>query len=162
MKNRILRVVLCALLIAAMTAVPMAASASKSLVMILKTTVEGARLREGPTSAYEVVRSLDKGEKVFYSGQTDSNFCLVRTTKGEVGYIYEGFLTNYGNVRTDMVWYANGYTRIYSSPSTGSSRSGSLEKNEHVLMFRTSGDWAFIRTMTGRSGYVPLSAISSF
>jgi len=161
-KNRVFRVVLCALLIAALTAVPLAASASKNLVMILKTTVDGARLREGPTSAFEVICTLDKNDKVFYSGQTSEHFCLVRTTKGEVGYIYEGFLTNYGNVRTNMVWYAREYTRIYSGPSTGSGRSGSLEKNEHVLVFRTSGDWAFVRTMTGRSGYVQTSALASF
>ena len=162
MKNKVFRVVLCALLIAALTTVPLAASASKNLVMILKTTVDGARLREGPTAEFEVVRSLRKGEKVFFSGQTTEHFCLVRTVKGEVGYIYEGYLTSYGNVRHDMVQYAVDYARIYANPSSGSSRSGSIEKNEHVLVFRSTGEWSFIRTMDGESGYVQTSALASF
>ena len=128
--------VLCALLAAAVMIGPLSASAaSKNIIMILKTTVDGGRLREGPSSAYDVAN-------------------------GQEGYIYEGFLTPYGMVRLDQVYYAGGTTNVYKSP--GGSRIGALGQGEHVLVFKTQGDWAFIKTLSGRAGFVQLSNLRGF
>jgi len=159
MKRNWLRAALAMLLVLTMIAAPVGAlAAKKSLISILKTNVEGGRLRQGPTSAYPVIRSLDKGEKVFYNGEKSAAFCLVRTTKGEVGYIYEGFLSPYGNVRADQVYYAPARTNVYKN--AGGSRAGVLEANQHCLVFKVSGEWALIKTLTGVSGFVQTSNLA--
>lgn len=162
MKRSGTRLLICTLLLIALTAGTLVASAAQSTVMILETTVDDGRLRDGPSSSYNVLRTLSKGEKVFFTGQTSAAFCLVRTAKGEVGYIYRGFLTNYGIVRMDQIYYALGTVNVYKRPSTDASRAGTLGAGEHVLVFLTSGDWAFIKTMNGGSGFARLSELSSF
>ena len=163
MKGRIFRMALCALLVVSMVIAPVcASSATKNVLALLKTNVDGGRLREGPSSEYEVIRSLKKGEKVFYAGHVTSSFCLVRTSTGEIGYIYRGFLSDYGNVRADQVYYATADSvRVYKEPSTGSGRAGYLTNSEHVLVLRTSGTWAYIRTLNGYGGYVQMDYLES-
>lgn len=161
-KRGFFRMLLCTLLVAAMVVGPMVASAESNLLMILKTTVDGGRLREGPSSAYDVVVSLAENTKVFYWGEKSAAFCKVRTANGQVGYIYEGFLAAYGMVRLDQVYYAGGTVNVYKRPSTGGSRIGALGQGEHVLVFRTEGNWAFIKTLSGRAGFVQLSELNSF
>ena len=161
MKRKFFCMVLCALLAAAVMIGPLSASAaSKNIIMILKTTVDGGRLREGPSSAYDVITSLSQNAKVFYWGEKSAAFCKVRTANGQEGYIYEGFLTPYGMVRLDQVYYAGGTTNVYKSP--GGSRIGALGQGEHVLVFKTQGDWAFIKTLSGRAGFVQLSNLRGF
>lgn len=156
-----LRLLVCMLLALSLTLGTLSATAASNTIMILKTTVDGGRLRDGPTSAYNVIRSLGQGEKVFFAGQTSDAFCLVRTAKGETGYIYRGFLTPYGVVRMDQVYYAGGTVRVYRRPSTSASRVGTLGANDHVLVFATSGDWALIKTLNGGTGFARLSELNS-
>ena len=161
-KRRFFRMMLCTLLVAAMVVGPLSASAASNLLMILKTTVDGGRLREGPSSSYDVIVSLPQNTKVFYWGEKSAAFCKVRTANGQVGYIYEGFLSAYGMVRLDQVYYAGGTVNVYKRPSTSGTRIGALGQGEHVLVFRTEGNWAFIKTLSGRAGFVQLSDLKSF
>ena len=93
MKRRIVSMLLCVFLIASMLIVPTdALAASKKVVQILKVTVDGARVRKGPSSAYDVITSVKKGGRVFYLGKTKDSFCYVRTSTGETGFMYRGFL----------------------------------------------------------------------
>ena len=159
LKSKWLRAALCMLLILTMIAAPMSASAAnKKLITILKTNVDGGRLREGPTSAFPVIRSLKLGEKVFYTGEKYASFCLVRTTKGEVGDIYDGFLSPYGTVRADQVYFAPARTNVYKDAN--SSRVGVLEANQHVLVFRISGNWALVKTLNGLSGFAKVETLT--
>ena len=67
MKRKILMMVLSVLLVASMLIAPLSATAaSKKTVQILQVTVDGARLRSGPGSAYDVKTSVSNGSKVFY------------------------------------------------------------------------------------------------
>ena len=50
---------ICTLLLIALTAGTLVASAAQRTVMILKTTVDDGRLRDGPS--YNVLRTLSKG-----------------------------------------------------------------------------------------------------
>lgn len=162
MKRNVFRVTLCLLLVLLIGAAPMSALAAKSqVVMILKCNVEGGRLREGPSSAYEVITSLDKGEKVFYMGQQQESFCYVRTLYGQGGYIYRGFLETYGAARLDQIYYApSKNVCLYRRPSTGASRTTVLGEGEHIIVYKIVGDWGFAKTLRGNTGFVPMSSLT--
>lgn len=158
MKNKIFRLALCTLLILAMTAGTMSAFAAPKIVMILKCTVDYGRLREGPSSDYDVVAKLEKGERVFYLGEKEGSFAYVRTATGEMGYIYDGFLESYGAARYDQIYYAaEKGVCVYKKNSTGSGRVTRLAENEHVIVFKVVGDWGFVKTLEGKGGYMRLS-----
>ena len=46
---------------------------------------------------------------------------------------------------------------VYNSPSTSSSRSGTLSKGYHLLLIDANGSWGKIRSLNGAQGYVPVS-----
>lgn len=162
MKRNVFRMALCLMLVLMIGAAPMVAFAAKGgVVSILKCNVDGGRLREGPTSAYNVITSLKKGEKVFYNGQKEGAFCFVRTLYGQSGYIYQGFLESYGAARYDQICFAKTTgVRVYKRPADGSSRVTTLGLGEHIIVYKTVGDWAFVKTLRGGSGYVRASALS--
>ena len=102
------RTMLCALLLLTLTATPLMATKSTvaqaaSTMKMVKVNVQGGRLRKGPGSSYDVITSLDKGEKIFYSGKTKDAFSYVCTADGKVGYIYKEFLSSYGTVRSSAI-----------------------------------------------------------
>ena len=162
MKRNFLRAALCMMLILMIGAAPMTALAAKSnVVLILKCNVDGGRLREGPSSAYDVITSLKKGEKVFYNNQKSGAFCYVRTLYGQAGYIYHGFLDSYGAARYDQIYYANTTgVRVYKRPTDSSSRATTLGVGEHIIVYRTMGDWAFVKTLRGNTGFVKLGGLT--
>lgn len=163
MKRNVFRMALCMLLVLVIGAAPMTALAAKNskVVAILKCNVDGGRLREGPSSAYDVVTSLKKGEMVFYNNQKDGAFCYVRTLYGQTGYIYHGFLELYGAARADQVYYANDKSiRVYRRPSTSASKATTLGAGEHVIVYKTVGEWAFVKTLRGKSGFVKTSGLT--
>lgn len=167
MKRKFFRVLLCVLLMLTMTATPLMATPSSSAkaagsMKIMKTNVSGGRLREGPSSEYEVITTLKKGEKVFYSGKTKNAFCYVCTANGKIGYIYKGFLSNYGTVRSSAVYYTRSQkTYLYKKPSTSASKAVALRKQQFVIVYQKAGNWAYVRTLDGQAGFVPLSKIKS-
>lgn len=163
MKRNIFRAALCLMLVLLMGAAPMTALAAKNnkVVAILKCTVDGGRLREGPSSAYDVVTSLKKGEKVFYNNQKEGAFCFVRTIYGQTGYVYHGFLESYGAARYDQIYYANDKNiHVYKRPSTGASKATTLGAGEHIIVYKTVGDWSFVKTLRGKSGFVKNSGLT--
>ena len=162
MKRNVFRMALCLMLVLMIGAAPVTALAAKSkVVLILKCNVDGGRLREGPSSAYDVITSLKKGEKVFYNNQRDGAFCYVRTLYGQAGYIYHGFLESYGAARYDQIYYANASgVRVYKRPTEGASRATTLGAGEHIIVYRTVGDWGFVKTLRGNTGFVKLSGLT--
>lgn len=167
MMRKFFRVMLCMLLMLTMTvlapvAAPSTTAHAASSMQIMKTNVEGGRLRKGPSSEYDVITTLDKGEKVFYSGKTKNAFSYVCTESGKVGYIYKGFLSKYGTVRTSSIYYTRGKNvRLYKKPSTSASRVTTLRKQQFVIVYKKAGNWAYIRTLEGKAGYIQLSKIRS-
>ena len=161
MKRKWICMALCVVLTLTLLGSATGASAASGIITMYKTTVADGRLREGPSPDYNVARTLRQGEKVFYSGTTSASFALVRTTSGEMGYIYTGFLTPYGNVRADQLYSANSTVTVYRSPSTSASRTGTLSGGEAVLVFAVSGNWAFVKTFSGVTGFASLSGLTS-
>lgn len=161
MKRKLISLVIF-MLVLSMAAAPMSAMAAASrIVQVLKVNVEGARLREGPSSEYNVITSLPKNSRVFYLGQKSAAFCCVRTTDGKTGYVYDGFLDMYGAVRMDQIYYAvKNSVPVYKKASTSSGYAGTLNANDHIIVFRTSGEWGFIKNLNGRSGFVKLNSLA--
>lgn len=144
-----------------MVAAPVSASAAMKdrVVKIMKVNVQGARLREGPTSKYDVITSLGKGSCVFYLEKNKSAFDYVRSATGEIGYVYEGFLSPYGACKLSQVYYTTGTTKLCDRPSEVSNRVTTLVKKEHVIVYKTRGSWAYVKTLQGKGGYVRLNRL---
>ena len=144
-KRNFLKVTLCLVLALLIGAAPMSALAAgkkDTVVSILKCTVDGGRLREGPGSSYDVITSLRKGDKVLYIG-------------GQNGYIYKGFLSYYGAARRSQIFYAtdDGVT-LYKKPKSGASKSTTLAKGEHIIVYKVVGSWGYAKTLRGKAGFV--------
>lgn len=164
MKRGFFRAVLCMLLMLTMTVAPAAvcpnfAAQAASSIKVLKTNVESGRLREGPSSEYDVITTLKKGQTVFYSGKMKNAFCYVCTADGQKGFIYKEFLSSYGTVISSRVYYTTGKNvRLYKKASTGASYS-TLSKQQYVVVYKKAGNWAYVRTLDGKAGYIPVSKL---
>lgn len=162
LKRKFFRVLACLLAMLTLAATPLAVmptAEAASTMKIVKVNVQGARLREGPSSEYDIITSLDKGEKVFYSGKTKNAFSYVCTADGKVGFVYKGYLSAYGTVRTAQVYYTTGNgVRMYKKPRTSASRVATL-KQQYVIVYQKAGNWAQVRTLEGKSGYIQLSKL---
>ncbi len=156
MKRRFWKMALSMLLIVTMLAAPVSASAAKKqVVYILKVTTDGARIRKGPSSAYDVITSVKKGTKVFYTGKYKDAFCYICTSGGTVGYMYKGFLKSYGLAyRSQMYYSSSGKVGVYKKTSTNSKRLTRLSKHQIVVVYQVKGNWAYIKTLGGTGGYV--------
>lgn len=159
MNRRILALVLTVLLLLGTVVAPVGASAaSKSKVKILKVTVDGARVRKGPSSAYDIITSVKKGTKVFYLNKMKSSFAYICTDKGVTGYMYRGFLESYGVAYKYQVYYSTkGGVGVYKRTSANSTRVARLSKKQHVIVYQVKGSWAYIKTLGGTGGYVKKS-----
>lgn len=157
MKRNFLKFVVCMMLIAAMLAAPVSASAA-SMAHIMKINVSDARLREGPGDT-EVIAKLRKNAKVLYWGEEDDNYCKVATLDGEVGYVFEDYLSHYGTVKRSMVYTNDSKITLYKKSGDNLKKSGSLSADQLILVYKKSGNWAQIKTLTGKSGYCKLNSL---
>ena len=159
MNRRFISLALVVALLVAMAIVPAGASAATK-VKILKVTVDGARVRSGPSSNYDVKTSLKKGSKVIYLGKTKNSFAHIRTSGGTEGYIYKGFLKNYGSCYKSQVYYnRKSSLKVYKKASTRSSGVTRLTRKQHVIVYQVKGNWAYIKTLSGKGGYCKASAL---
>ena len=158
MKRNWMRSVLCLLLVLTLAIAPMCAFASTKTAKILKINVDQARLRTGASGA--IITTLDKGTKVLYLNKTDGAYCKVCTTDGTTGYVYKSFLSNYGAVRADQVYVTKASTTLYRRSGNSLRKSSTVKEGVYMLVYKTNGSWAQVKSMTGKSGYVRLSALS--
>lgn len=159
MKRRVLMVVLSVLLVASTLLAPVSAlAASKKTVQIMQVNVDGARLRSGPSSSYDVITSVENGAKVFYLGKEKDSFYYVATSHGRKGYMYKGFLKSYGACYSNQIYYATKKIGVYKKAG-GSGRKTYLSKGQHVIVYQVKGKWAYIKTLGGTGGYVKKSAL---
>ena len=156
LKRRLMAALLCLMLLVSVFAVPASAT---SVVRVMKVNVHGARLRTGPGD-YDVITSLKKGTKVLYTGHQVNAFYQVRTSGGKVGYIYKKFLSKYGAATSKQVYYTNKAVTMRKRNSSKSSGVKRLKKNTLVLVYEVRGKWAYVKTLSGKGGYVKVSALS--
>lgn len=166
MMRRFFKVAICLLMMIAMAATPMLTVPSMnayaaSSYKVMRCNVDGGRLRKGPGD-YDVITTLDKGEKVIYSGKMKNAFCLVATMEGKIGYIYKGFLSNYGVVRKDQLYYTTARNVKLYKKATASAKSVKLKNPQFVTVYQKAGNWAYVKTFDGKGGFVQLSKIKKF
>lgn len=155
LKRRLLAALLCLMLLASAFAIPASAA---SVVKVMKVNVNGARLRSGPGN-YPVIKSLKKGTKVLYTGKKVNAFYQVRTSGGRVGYIYKRFLSSYGAATSKQVYYTTKKVTLRKKPSSRSRSVKKLKKNTLVLAYEVRGTWVYVKTLSGKGGYVKASAL---
>lgn len=157
MKRKFIKSLICLLLVMATLCGTITASAA-SMAYILKVNASSVRMREDAGES-EVITKLRKGEKVVYWGERKHSYYLVGTASGEVGYVYKEYLSAYGTVKQSMLYYTDSRIDFYRKSGDSLRRNGSLSSDELLLVFRKNGDWAYVKTLSGRSGYVKLSSI---
>ena len=157
MKRNLWRSILCLSLILVLVLAPMSGVAATKTAKILKINVDQARMRTGASG--EIITTLARGTKVLYLNRTDGAFCKVCTTDGTTGYVYKGFLSSYGSVRADQVYVTTGSTTLYKLSGNSLRKSSTLKSGTYMLVYKTNGNWAYVKSMSGKSGYVKLSSI---
>jgi len=135
------------------------AFAKEQTVGIYKVNVDGARVRMTPTSEEDNVEtSLKKGTYVFVLGKVNQ-WIKICSEFGIIGYTFRDFLTFYGNVPVSSVYSVKKSVALKKNPKPKSSTSMYLKKNQLVVVYATQGDWAYVRTIAGKAGYVSLSSL---
>jgi len=155
MKRNILRTIVCLVLVAMTVLAPLTSASASSYAHIMKINVSDARLREGPGNT-EVITKLKRSQKVLYWGVDSGSYCQIATIDGDVGYVYEEYLSHYGTVKKSMLYIADGRVSLYKQSGGSMHRNGSLSSGELVLVYKTSGSWASVRTLSGKVGYCKL------
>lgn len=160
MKNmKLLKSILCLVLIAAMGLVPMTAFAAKS-AYILNVNTDRARLRDGSGASSHVIQTLRKGTKVLFWGVKSASFLKVATTGGKVGYVYRNYLSVYGALKKDQIYVTNQATSVYKLVGSKLKRYSSVGTGKYLLVIAQNNGWAYVRTVTGKAGYVKSSALT--
>jgi len=150
MKRNVLKTVLCFMMILAMLMAPMTASAA-SVARIMKTNTDWVRLRSASGAQ---LTSLRKGTKVLYWGVKDDEMYKVMLSNGKTGYIYKNYLSTYGAMRLDSVYITTAATPMYNRSGSTLKKTGTLASGKYVMIYKTSGNWAYIKTMTGKGAFV--------
>jgi len=151
MKRKVLKAIVCTLLIVAMLAASMPAFAASSVARIMKVNANNVRLRESDGS---VITNLKKGTKLLYWGVKDDAMYKVVTNNGKMGYVYGQYLSTYGAMKLDKVYITTDKITLYKRSGTTLKANGSLAEGKYVMVYKAASGWAYIKTMTGKGAYV--------
>ena len=163
MKKRVLWMAVCLVMILSTVIAPLSASAASGTAKILKVNTN-ANLRD-PDDYQHVLSYMKSGTKVLWTGKTNKKnkaFYLVTTTGGLTGYVYKDYLSSYGAVNLSQVYKTRTAAKIYKKPSTSSSKVTSVGKGRYVLVYGTSSGWAYVKTTSGKGGYMKLSTLKKY
>lgn len=158
MKRRLFKIVICMTLIFSLVIVPMCASAS-STAYILKVNVKNAYLRDKSGANSKVLARLSKGTKVLFWGSMSNAMCKVYTSTGKTGYIYKDFLSTYGAIKKSQIGIVTSNTPIYKQSGSSLKKNGTASAGTMVLVYAYNDSWVRCKSVTGKTGYIPRSAI---
>ena len=149
MKRNVVKSFICFIIILAMLMAPMTASAA--IARIMKVNTDWARMRSSDGTQ---IASLRRGTKVLYWGSRNDEMCKVMLSNGKTGYIYKDYLSTYGAMNLDSIYITTATTQMYNRSSNTLKKSGSLAAGRYVMIYKTSGNWAYIKTMSGKGAFV--------
>lgn len=153
MKRNIWKSIVCGLMLVVMLATSMPASAA-SVARILKVNADYVRMHNVTAEGSVVTRRLRKGTKVLYWGESKDSMCKVLTSDGNTGYVYKGYLTNYGAMSLKKVYVTTAATQTYKRSGNSLKKSTKLAKGKYVMVVKASGDWVQAKTMSGKTVYM--------
>ena len=161
--KKFLRAILCLTLAMLFVMAPLETYASSRTVKIYKVNADYVRMHSNAANGTDnVVTKLRRGSKVFYisaaSGRS-RGWIKVRTEYGATGYIYKDYLSYYGAATRSHVGKATTSTKMRRRASSSSSRVTTLSRGQHVIAYSISGSWVYVKTLSGKSGYVKKSAL---
>lgn len=157
MKRKVMKSIICSLLIVALLSVSVTAFASSN-VSILKVNGNNVRLRSTGNMA-RTISYLNKGNKVLYGGKMIGKMCLVMTSSGKVGYVYKPYLSKYGAAGSNQIYLTKGKTTVYKVSGSSLKKVGTVKGNTPVVIYDLYGNWALVRGVNGKSGVVKLSSL---
>ena len=152
MRRNWIKLLVCAALIATFALAPVSALA-KGTAKILIVSRDDARLRSR-SDINHVLTTLKKGTRVVYAGKRDGQMYLVRTAKGQVGYIYKMFLSAYGAAASNRVYKVSKKAPVYKNQHGHPKKIGSLSAGTTVIVYEVRGGWAYVKTLKGKSCYI--------
>lgn len=150
MKRKVIKSVLCLVMVLTMLIAPMTASAAP-VARIMKTNTDWVRMRSADGTQ---IARLRKGTKVLYWGSKIDEMYKVMTSNGKTGYVYKDYLTTYGAMKLNSVYVTTASTPLYNRSGSSLKKSGTLASGKYVMVYRTSGNWAYIKTMGGKGAFV--------
>ena len=145
MKRKFLKPLVCILLAVSMLLAPLSAMAASSKAYIMRVNVSGARLHSSTDASHTVVAKLSKGSKVLYWGSKNGAMYKVVTLSGKTGYVYKNYLS---------VYVTRAKTKLYKRSGSSLKGNGTLSAGKYVVVYRTYGNWAYVKTMSGKGAYV--------
>lgn len=157
--RRFLRVFVCVVMILTCTMTPFAANAASKSAYILKVNTDYARMRRGPYGNYGIITTLRRGTKVLYGGENAGSYCKVYLTNGTSGYVYRSYLSNYGAVSKNNIYMTTASTDFYIRSGNSPKWVGTVPRSQFVLVYKTNGSWAFVKSLTGATGYMKLGTL---
>lgn len=165
MAKKFIRSLFCMMLVLtlALTAFAPCGLAATKTVKVLRVNAPGVRLHYTAKGEGEdnMICSLSKGTRVLYLGMPNKSWVHVRTEKGLTGYIYKGYLDEYGAVAKSSL-YTVSSSRLQTYKRSGSrlkKASGTLSGGTLVSVKATKNGYAYVQTMSGKKTYVKLSGL---
>ena len=120
---------------------------------IMQVTVSGARMRKGPGN-YDIISTLHKGTKVLSMQKANKAYYKILTQDGKVGYVFRDHVEKIGSVNSDRIYKTTESVVLRKQPNVKSSRVKSLSGGQLVYVQGTDGEWACVKTVKGKTGYV--------
>lgn len=157
--SKLLKSLLCLILVSVIGILPMTAMAAQN-AYILTVNTDRSRLRDGSDANSSVITTLRKGTKVLYWGVKSNAFMKVATSSGKVGYVYRNFLSVYGAIRKNQIYVTNTPATIYKKSGSKLKSFAKVSSGKYLMVVAQNSVWAYVRTMTGKSGYIKSSALS--
>lgn len=166
MLKRFLKTLLCMVLVlvcAAPACMP-SVSAAKA-AKILKINSDGVRLHytaEGQGEA-NMILSMKKGTKVLFLGMKNKSWAEIALSNGLTGYVYKGYLSEYGAVASSSVGQVTTKLACYKkSGSRLKKTSSTLSKGTIVFVRATKNGYAYVTTLSGKKTYVKTSGLKKY
>ena len=63
-------------------------------------------------------------------------------------------LSVYGAVKKSSVYVTRAKTKLYKRSGSSLKGNGTLSAGKYVVVYRTYGNWAYVKTMSGKGAYV--------
>ena len=155
MKRRIAIFVICMVVIASMFAMPVNALAQTARTMKIRQAV----YLRSTEDIYDVIGSLKKNAKVWFTGKTWKEFYKVQTEDGKTGYIFKLYLKEQDSNDNYPICQLTAKSKLYKKPSQYASRVTTLKEGRWLLVLGVKDGWAKVITANDKEGYVPCNLL---